>query len=127
MGNALLALSKNGWMNTLWMNTWIGLKFLKLFTFDQRLLVWDRYECYIKESQIKISELKKIESLGVPGGCAKYAHAPDVSLNKNFKAKVVDEYEEWPSTVGIDQVTDLRNLTFFTMDFKGMGWIGSRN
>ena len=70
---------------------------------------------------------KKIESLGVPGGCAKYAHAPDVSWNKNFKAKVVDEYEECPSTVGIDQVTDLRNLTFFTVDFKGMGWIGSRN
>ena len=80
----------------------------------------DRYECHIKESANKDLKAEKIESLIVPGGCAKYFHAPDVLWNKNFKAKIADEYDEWPSTVGIDRVTDLRNLKLCTMDFKCM-------
>ena len=67
---------------------------LKLFTFDQRLLVRDSYECHIKESANKDLKAKKVESLSVPGGCTKYAHAPDVSWNKDFKAKVVDKYQK---------------------------------
>ena len=53
---------------------------------------------------------KKIEPLIIPGGCTKYLQAPDVSWNKPFKAKVVEKYDEWLTTVGINRVTDAGNL-----------------
>ena len=79
-------------------------------SFSKRLLVWDTYECHMEGSVSKSLKQKKIESLLIPGGCTKYIQAPDVSWNKPFKAKVSEEYDEWLSTDGINNLTDAGNL-----------------
>ena len=38
-------------------------------------------------------EASKIDSVIVPGGCTKYIQAPDVVLNKPFKAKIQELYQ----------------------------------
>ena len=39
-----------------------------------------------------------------------YIQAPDVSLNKPFKQHCTEFYDEWLSTVGINEETDCGNL-----------------
>ena len=96
-------------MNTPLTLEWVQ-KVLGSFSFNQRLLAWDSYECHMEQTVSKDLKAKKIESVIIPGGCTKYLQAPDVSWNKPFKAKVAEEYEEWLSTVGINRVTDEGNL-----------------
>ena len=108
-GKCILASSENGWMNTPLTLEWVQ-KVLGSFSFNQRLLAWDSYECHMEQTVSKDLKAKKIESLIIPGGCTKYLQAPDVSWNKPFKAKVAEEYDEWLSTVGINRVTDAGNL-----------------
>ena len=108
-GKCILASSENGWMNTPLTLEWVQ-KVLGSFSFNQRLLAWDSYECHMEQTVSKYLKAKKIESLLIPGGCTKYLQAPDVSWNKPFKAKVAEEYDEWLSTVGINRVTDAGNL-----------------
>ena len=75
-GKCILASSENGWMNTPLALEWVH-KVLGSFSFNQRLLAWDSYECHMKQTVSKI--LKPI-----PGGCARlYLQAPDVSWNKD--------------------------------------------
>ena len=106
-GKCILASSENGWMNTPLTLEWVQ-KVLGSFSFNQRLLAWDSYECHMEQTVSKDLKAKKIELLVIPVGCTKYLQAPDVSWNKPFKAKVAEEYDE--STVGISRVTDAGNL-----------------
>ena len=111
-GKCILASSENKWMNTSLTLEWVQ-KVLGSFSFNQRLLAWDSYECHMEQTVSKSQKnlkAKKIESLIIPGGCTKYLQAPDVSWNKPFKAKVAEEYDEWLSTVGINRVTEAGNL-----------------
>ena len=96
-------------MNTPLTLEWVQ-KVLGSFSFNQRLLAWDSYECHMEQTFSKDLKTKKIESLIIPGGCTKYLQAPDVSWSKAFKAKAAEEYDEWLSTVGINRVTDAGNL-----------------
>lgn len=108
-GKDIIALSENGWMNT--PITLDGVqKVLELFSFHQRLLLWDSYECHIEEFVSKDLKAKTIKSFIVPGDCTKCIQAPDVSWKKPFKAKLANEYDEWLSTIGINCVTDSGNL-----------------
>ena len=108
-GKCILASSEDEWMNTPLILEWVQ-KVLGSFSFNERLLAWDSYECHMEQTVSKDLKAKKIESLIIPGGCTKYLQAPDVSWNKPFKAKVAEEYDEWLSTVGINRVTDEGNL-----------------
>ena len=38
-----------------------------------------------------------VESVIVPGGCTKYIQASDVCLNKPYKARVTELYDQWLS------------------------------
>ena len=80
-----IASSPNAWMNTALTHSWIN-KVLGIFCFTRRYLVWDSYECHIKDSVKSSLNAKKIDVSIVPGGCTKYIQAPDVSWNKPFKA-----------------------------------------
>ena len=108
-GKRFVASSENGWMNTHLTNEFVQ-NVLGSLSFSKRLLVWDTYECHMEGSVSKSLKQKKIESLLIPGGCTKYIQAPDVSWNKPFKAKVSEEYDEWLSTDGINNLTDAGNL-----------------
>ena len=108
-GKCFVASSENGWMNTHLTNEFVQ-NVLGSLSFSKRLLVWDTYECHMEGSLSKSLKQKKIESLLIPGGCTKYIQAPDVSWNKPFKAKVSEEYDEWLSTDGINNLTDAGNL-----------------
>ena len=80
-------------MNTPLTLEWVQ-KVLGSFSFNQRLLGWDSYECHMEQTVSKDLKGKKIESLIIPGGCTKYLQAPNVSWNKPFKAKVAEEYDQ---------------------------------
>eukprot|EP00117_Sycon_ciliatum_P032257 scpid93390/ scgid25053/ Pogo transposable element with KRAB domain len=51
-----------------------------------------------------MSELK-IHSAVVPGGCTKYAQAPDVSWNIPFKAAISRSHEDWMASDVEKEVT----------------------
>ena len=59
--------------------------------------VLDTFDCHRKDSVSKSVKQKKIESLLIPGGCAKYV--------KPCKVKVSEGYNEWLSTDGIKNLT----------------------
>ena len=85
-------------------------KVLGSLSFKKRFLAWDSYECHMEPSVSNDLKVKKFESAIIPGGCTKYVQAPDVSWNKPFKALVSENYDEWLSTVGINQLTESGNL-----------------
>ena len=47
----------------------------------------------MEDSVSKSLKQKKIESLLISGGCTKHVQAPEISRNKPFKAKVLEEYD----------------------------------
>ena len=104
-----IASSPNVWMNTALTHSWIN-KVLGTFSFTQRYLVWDSYECHIQDSVNSTLNAKKIDVSIVPGGCTKYVHAPDVSWNKPFKAYATETYDKWLAEEGINQCTATGNL-----------------
>ena len=55
-----------------------------------------------------ISKLN-VDQVIIPGGCTKYAQAPDVCWNKPFKAFVTEQYDEWMVS-GLQQYTEAGNL-----------------
>ena len=65
-------------MNTELTLEWIN-KVLGTFSFNQRYLVWDSYECHIEDSVKSSLKGKKIDVSIIPGGRTKYIQAPDVS------------------------------------------------
>ena len=104
-----MASPENGWMNTPLTLQWIQ-KILGSFSFNQRLLAWNSFECHIEQSVCKELKSKKVGDVIIPGGCTKYTQAPDVSWNKPFKAKVAANYDEWLATVGLNMTTEEGNL-----------------
>ena len=38
-----------------------------------------------------------VDSVIIPGGCTKYIQAPDVCLNKPYKARMTKLYNQWHS------------------------------
>ena len=67
-GKCILASFENGWMNTPLTLERVQ-KVLGSFSFTQRLLAWDSYECHMEQTVSKDLKAKKIESLIIPGGC----------------------------------------------------------
>ena len=108
-GKCVVASSENGWMNTPLTNNWVE-KVLGSFSFRQRFLAWDTYECHLEESVTTSLRKKKIDVALIPGGCTRYIQAPDVSWNKPFKQHCAESYDKWLSTVGIFTETECGNL-----------------
>ena len=106
---AVIATSENAWTNTELTQIWINYV-LGTFLFNRTLLVWDSYECHIKNSANESLKAKKEDRVIVPGGCTKYIQAPDVSWNKPFKASCTEKYDEWLGTIGIHKETAAGNL-----------------
>ena len=104
-----IASSPNAWMNTELTHEWIN-KVLGTFSFTQRYLVWDSYECHIEDSVKSSLKAKKIDVSIIPGGCTKYIQAPDMSWNKPFKAYATEMYDKWLAEEGIKQFTAAGNL-----------------
>ena len=50
-----------------------------------------------------------VDQVIVPGGCTKYIQAPDVCLNRPFKAFVTEKYVEVMAS-GLPQYTEAGNL-----------------
>ena len=64
-GKCILASSENGWMNTPLTLEWVQ-KVLGSFSFNQRLLAWDSYECTWNKPLVKILKPKKSSRLSFP-------------------------------------------------------------
>ena len=52
----------------------------------------------------------KIDTVIVPGNCAKYVQAPDFSWNKTFKANCAEKYDDWLVTEKVNNETEAGNL-----------------
>ena len=98
---AFIASSPNGWMNTEVTLQWVE-NVIRAFSFKQKLLAWDFKECNIEDTAKMLLATKKIDTVTVPGGYAKYLQVPDVSWNENFKANCTEKYDDWLATDGIN-------------------------
>ena len=96
---------KMGWMNTSLTLDYMQ-KVLGSLSFKNIFLPWVSYACHMEPSVSNNFKVKKFESAIIPGGCTNYVQEPDVSWNKPFKALVLANYNEWLSTVGINQLTE---------------------
>ena len=86
--------SANGWMNEDLTLRWCN-EILGQFSFRKRLLAWDSYEAHLTDDVKKSLTKSKIESVIIPGGCAKYIQVPNVVWNKPFKGKIQEFYDDW--------------------------------
>ena len=81
------------------MNEEFTLNFIKIvvgsFAFGKRLLPWDSFECHMVESIKEALNSVKVHTAIIPGECTKHIQAPDVSLNKPFKAYIAEKYDKW--------------------------------
>ena len=91
-------------------------------SFNKLLLVWDSYECHMEESVSKDLKAKKLESLIVSGGCAKYKYKPCISKDgqRVWRMAVHSSYKS-------SDRLDHQSGELLYNDFKGMRWVGSRN
>ena len=87
-----------------WINEIVG-----KFAFSKRLLAWNSYKAHMAED-VKI-QLKEIntENVIVPGGCTKYIQSPDLVLNKPFKQRVAELYDEWLSN-GVHEFSESSSM-----------------
>ena len=106
--HCVIVSSSNAWMNEEFTTRYVETVLGKL-SFALRLLAWDSFECHIMDSIKKRLKDNKMDSVIIPGGCAKYLQAPDVSWNKPFKALLTEIYDAWLSD-GIHQYTSAHNL-----------------
>lgn len=103
-----VASTANGWMNEELTLRYIE-EILGRFAFGRRLLVWDSYECHITDSvNTKLREMK-FERAIVPGKCTKYIQAADVYVNKPFKERMMERYDEWLAN-GVHGFTEGGNM-----------------
>ena len=65
------------------------------FSFGKRLQTWNSYEIHLTDNAKKALTKSKIKTVIVPGGCTKYIQAPDVVLNKPFKGRIEEFYDDW--------------------------------
>ena len=72
---AFIASSPNGWMNTELTLQWVE-NVIRAFSFKQKLLAWDFKECNIEDTAKMLLATKKIDTVTVPGGYAKYLQVP---------------------------------------------------
>ena len=107
--HAVVASSKNAWMNTELTHVWIG-SVLGSVTFTRCLLAWDSFECHTEGSVASSLKSKSIDVEVCSGGYTKYTQAPDVSWNKPFKAACIETYDEWVAKVEIHEATECGNL-----------------
>ena len=101
--NCCIASSPNNWMNTELTHTWV-------ISFRHRFIIWNLYEYHIEDTPKSSLQAKKIDVSTVSGGCTKYMQAPDVSLNKTFKALATRKYFQWLAEEVINQLASAGNL-----------------
>ena len=53
---------------------------------------------YDREREKRFEEMN-VDSVIIPGGCTKYIQARDLCLNKPFKARMAELYDQWLSEV----------------------------
>ena len=95
---AVVAYSRNGWMNEELTKDWIS-RAWGLLSFNQRLLVWDAYKCHITDAVISHAQkTAKTDVSIIPGGLTRHLQPADVSWNKSFKQVYKALYNEWMAT-----------------------------
>ena len=59
------------------------------------LLILDEYRCHIMASVVQRIQKLGIEVIHIPGGCTGLCQPLDVGINKPFKCRVWQRWEEW--------------------------------
>jgi hypothetical protein len=76
----------------------------------QPVILLDAYRCHMMASVVsKISELG-IEVIHIPGGCTGLCQLLDVGMNKPFKHRIRDLWEEWMTDM-LDKEGEIRDAT----------------
>ena len=91
-GRCVVTSSSNGWMNEELVLSYLR-KILGMFTFQKRLLAWDKFEAHMTEAVKKLLKEMKTDDALIPGGCTKYIQGPDASWNKPFKGYIMEFYD----------------------------------
>ena len=93
------ACQANAWMDERVMHLWID-KVLKPYV-DQAppgvvpLLLLDSYRCHMMKAIVNAIEDLGVEVEHIPGGCTSLCQPVDVGVNKPFKSRMRNLWEEW--------------------------------
>jgi transposase-like protein len=69
------------------------------------LLLLDRYKCHLMESVVGTIEGLGVQVEHIPGGCTGLAQPIDVGVNKPFKNRMRNLWEDWMMDGGLDTPT----------------------
>ena len=86
--------SGKAWMNEELTIIWVK-QVLGAFSFNKQLLARDSNEYHMTKSVKKDLKEMNVDRVTISGACRKYIQAPDVCLNKPFKARMTELYDQW--------------------------------
>ena len=90
----LVFFSDNGWMNGPLTEKWVG----KIFPHEsdkKKLLIWDSFKCHIDENIKGLLHDKNVFSAIIPGGYTSQIQTLDVCINRPFKSRMEELFDEF--------------------------------
>ena len=99
--SAFYACRKAAWMDETCMIRWIRLVLKDYLRVNPPLpgvvplLILDEYRCHIMASVVQCIQKLGIEVIHIPGGCTGLCQPLDVGINKPFKCRMRQRWEEW--------------------------------
>ena len=122
----VVALSRNGWMNTDLTKDWVCRVWGQL-SFQKRLLVWDAYKRHLMSSvRQEVTRGTNTDLSIIPGGLTSALQPVDVSRNKPFKVAYRELNNEWMVS-GDKNYTRGGNVRAPTSHLPAMGRQGMEN
>ena len=90
----LVFFTDNGWMNDTVTEKWVG-KIFPHESDEKKLLIWDSFKCHTDENIKGVLNHKNVLSAIIPGGCTSQIQTLDVCINRPFKSKMEDLFDEF--------------------------------
>ena len=108
------ACQSNAWMDERVMHFWID-KVLKPYVNTAPpgvvpLLFLDSYRCHMMKATVNAIEDLGVQVEHIPGGCTSLCQPVDVGVNKPFKSRMRNLWEEWMISTGLVNNADGRIL-----------------
>ena len=91
--------NEKGWMDEKLMQAWVGEVFIKrpggFFHTSSSMLICDSMRAHLTEAVKSLLRRANTVLSVIPGGLTKIVQPLDISVNKSFKAKLRNTWEEW--------------------------------
>jgi len=105
--------NKSGWMTTELLKEWIAKAWVPNIAKDTSyLLVWDSFSVHKNEEVIEDLLINRNTEIAViPWGCTSILQPLDVGINKPFKDKVRQDFQDW----SISKLTDTSGTFYLSI------------